>query len=425
MAGGSITRITGGTFSTILEGGLELFNDKFDIIAGKKNNLGGKQGTVKDVPKSPPPPGKYFVRGYWTDDKDRVITKALIGSNVKFHIQMDKSKAPAGSEINFILKDWDGAFNLDDAISLTSTVKDPKTGTYPKITSLKTDANGKATLFISLTEGLISFIDDDGGAEIELYLSCTYYDKTKKEFESLDLPDDTNKYLIVYEKEVLITVFVELPHSKETGWGGKGLAGHSAMAIGERYFDYGPNNAPGKYSEKEYDVDFNNDGDKDDIVQLDSPSFMNAPGRPWWGKMIADEKGIKPGEVKLSDVISFISRDWTETNIYGEIHKFEFYVKESESKKMIVWWLERYNHLKIYSVWPWKGEQCTTAVKTAIQQAFPSSFTTNTTNLISDDTQKPSGLISELKKFVSTSKELRNKAINEKIIKPEAKNWTP
>lgn len=53
---------------------------------------------------------------------------------------------------------------------------------------------------------------------------------------------------------------------------------------------------------------------------------------------------------------------------------------------------------------PWTGEQCTTAVKTAIQEGYPVKFG-KVINQISDDTQMPSGLLSELKKFVSSSKQ--------------------
>jgi hypothetical protein len=92
---------------------------------------------------------------------------------------------------------------------------------------------------------------------------------------------------------------------------------------------------------------------------------------------------------------------------------------------MINWWEERYKHLKVYSVFPWTGEQCTTTVKTAIQEAFPVSFTTNTVNIISDDTQKPSGMLSELKKFVSTSKQNKDKPAILTVIKTESKDWKP
>lgn len=103
----------------------------------------------------------------------------------------------------------------------------------------------------------------------------------------------------------------------------------------------------------------------------------------------------------------------------------QFYVKESEAKKMIKWWEERYKHLKIYSVFPWTGEQCTTTVKTAIQQAFPFEYFGDSKNYIPDETQKPSGLLNDLKKFVSTSKQHLGKKSVVTIIKQEANNWIP
>ena len=44
------------------------------------------------------------------------------------------------------------------------------------------------------------------------------------------------------------------------------------MAIGERFFDYGPKMGKSIVKEKEYDADFNKDGDKKDI-----PIFTNKP----------------------------------------------------------------------------------------------------------------------------------------------------
>lgn len=209
------------------------------------------------------------------------------------------------------------------------------------------------------------------------------------------------------------------------------------MAIGDRYFDYGPNNNPGKYSEMDYDADFNDDGDKLDLVQLDSPSFHNSPGMPWWGSHIASKMGIKPEDVTLQMVINHINLHWLgnyntisndypdATYIYGTVNKIEFYVKESEAKKMTKWWEERYKHLKVYSVWSWTGEQCTTTVKTAIQEAFPFNYLGQNINYISDDTQKPSGLLSELKKFVSTSKQSKGTKAQIKVIKAESVDFKP
>lgn len=92
---------------------------------------------------------------------------------------------------------------------------------------------------------------------------------------------------------------------------------------------------------------------------------------------------------------------------------------------MITWQEERYKHLKVYSVFPWTGEQCTTAVKTAIQQAFPFEYIGDNKNYISDDTQRPSGLLNELKMFVSTSRQHLDEPAKETVIKKESTNYVP
>lgn len=87
---------------------------------------------------------------------------------------------------------------------------------------------------------------------------------------------------------------------------------------------------------------------------------------------------------------------------------------------MTKWWEERYKHLKLYSVWPWKGEQCTTTVKTAIQEAFPFS---KGVNWIGDAIQAPDGLLNQLRHFVSTSRQHKNKPATINIIKQEAQDF--
>lgn len=88
---------------------------------------------------------------------------------------------------------------------------------------------------------------------------------------------------------------------------------------------------------------------------------------------------------------------------------------------MVKWQEERYQHLKIYSVKPWTGEQCTTAVKSAIQEAFPLEITKIIGgNWIPDSTQMPSGLLEDLKTFISTSKQNYGQTSIHKIIKKEA-----
>ena len=59
--------------------------------------------------------------------------------------------------------------------------------------------------------------------------------------------------------------------TKKTGWGAKGLAGHTAMAIGNNFFDYGPDYDQEKlktFNENEYQADLNKDGDMDDSVTI-------------------------------------------------------------------------------------------------------------------------------------------------------------
>lgn len=87
----------------------------------------------------------------------------------------------------------------------------------------------------------------------------------------------------------------------------------------------------------------------------------------------------------------------------------------------MIQWEERYKHLKVYSVKPWTGEQCTTAVKSAIQEAFP--FKVGGNNWIPDATQTPEGLLEDLKAFVSTSKQHFGQLATTTVIKNEALDW--
>ncbi|KFF74477.1 hypothetical protein HX13_10040 [Chryseobacterium sp. P1-3] len=378
----------------------------------------------------------YFVRGWWTDKDDCSIKEAGIGGTIRFHIETEH--VDDGDEIIFTVYDSDGVEFLDDRLSLTVQ------GTTTAYNKVKIIGNKG---FIEWTTGegsLVLLQENFEGDELELYVKCEYKGNI------VNLPHDSDDYLMLYEKEVLITVLIELPHSSYTllnnPLSALGLAGHSAMAIGDRYFDYGPDYAQTIVSEKRYDYDFNEDGDKDDNIDLTAldkdgqPVYtINekfAPGRPWWGESIAERKKIKAEEVTLKMALEHIAFPWNgikdsngnyivrPTNIYGEVHKVEFYVKEREAKKMIEWWEERYEHLKVYSVWPWAGEQCTTAVKTAIQQAFPFNITKPLmSNYIPDTTQMPSGLLEDLKSFISTSRQHSNQFAKQNIIKNESKNF--
>lgn len=428
MAGGTITRIALGGSSTLVEENFTGFYDTLAMSAGENNAF--KASTTNHGKPDQPPAGKFFIKGWWTDAKDKPIKEAVIGDTIRFHIQTQNIKDD--EKVNFTVYEWDNLKWMNDKLELT----DKDTGKESTTITIK---GGKGYVEWTTGEASRALLNESlEGNELEMFVECTYKD------EQLDLPVNTWDYLILYEKEVLITVIVELPHSHYTfgkaakaAWekqwdeaqtmavNSLGLAGHSAMSIGERYFDYGPDNRPGTYSEKDYDVDFNKDGDKDDDVYLASPSYMDSPGRPWWGENVAKKLGIKPTDVKLNQVLDYIKLKWQLTGIYGEVHTIEFYVKESEAHKMIIWWEERYKHLKVYSVFPWTGEQCTTAVKTAIQQAFPFKITQllGGKNWIPDTTQAPAGLLEDLKSFVSTSKKHASALAKNKIIKEESKDF--
>lgn len=336
MAGGIITKIALGTSTTDVEEDFYGFYYNLSMTAGQENRFDAKN-TNHENPKDPPPVGKYFVKGWWTDEKDKPVKEVLIGQKVKFHVQMDKSKVPANSKVNFILKDWDGMLNQDDPITLYSTVKNPKTNAYPEINELVTDANGKASLAVTLTDGLVQFIEDDGENEIELYFDCNYYDISDKEREVLDLPEAESDYLIVYEKEEIITVLIELPHSSYTDkLNRKGLGGHTAIIIGDEYYDFGPQ--PG--------LPFKSDG------------------RPWWDKMATS------GNLTKQDILDILNdqNQRISWNIVGRVCLIDIHLRGSEKTKIENWWIDRYNNLGTYSVIPVLGEQCTTAVKISINE---------------------------------------------------------
>jgi len=416
MAGGTIIRKVGET-NLVECDTWQVYTDDFEAWAGEHSLFTADGGTSVGEPKDPPPAGKYFVKGWWTDVNDKPIKEATVGSTIRFHIQTQGVKN--GEKIDFIVYDQD-YFSFNDKLVVKNKNKE-----INKITV----QNNRGYIEWTTGEECLKLLEETfEGDEIELFVKCQYKDET------INLPYMESDYLALYEKEVLITVIIELPHSKETGWGAIGLAGHTGMAIGNKYFDYGPNNKPNTYSEREYDVDFNKDGDQEDDVYLDAPSFKNSPGMPWWGSHIAQRKNIRPEEVTLDMVFKHIQLHWKgrydpvtrsypdRTLIYGEVHKIEFYVKESEANKMLRWWENRYRHLKIYSVYPWKGEQCTTTVKTAIQEAFP---IYKGINWIGDIIQAPDELLNQLESFISTSRQHKNERVKITKIKEEANDWQP
>lgn len=298
-----------------------------------------------------PPP--EIVKGWWADMGGTKITEAGIGDVVRFFIETKDIKD--GESFKLTLRDWDGKFNIDD---------------YPK--------GAPKSITINSNKGFIEFtipkswetdINDDVGTEIELYFDIEY------KGESYELPLTSDDYLKVFGIPEIITVLIELPHSKYTDkLNSKGLGGHSAIMIGSEYYDFGPQPGEPFYSD----------------------------GRPWWDTMSAS------GNLTRSDVMTILGdlksrKDW---NIVGEVFLIDIEISKKEKENIEKWWIEKYKKLGTYSVIPLFGEQCTTNVRISLSQS---------TDVINDFTlkvQTPKGLYDLL---TNSAKHTYGKKTNEQL----------
>ncbi len=187
MAGGSITRITGGTFSTELEGGMEIHTDKFDIIAGKKNTIAGKNGTVKDKPQKPKTDDKHIIRGWWSSDKEgkKNIKEALIGDIVYFHIET--KNIPDRGAVFMSL--------YDDDVKRAKEEKDTNKGSDRIILNKKKEdfVEVKANKIVRAIDlkNFSPWVEQEEDKTIELFFVCSY------KGENVELPVSFGDYLKV------------------------------------------------------------------------------------------------------------------------------------------------------------------------------------------------------------------------------------
>lgn len=114
MAGGTITRVATGGFTSHSETYLENFNEITHSAGTKVIYNAGEQHYVGNWEEIAA--GTHFIKGWWTDDKDKPIKKAYIGDTIRFHLETKDIKD--GEEVNFTVYDWDGILNLDDKLSL-------------------------------------------------------------------------------------------------------------------------------------------------------------------------------------------------------------------------------------------------------------------------------------------------------------------
>lgn len=115
-----------------------------------------------------------IVRGWWTDEQDKLIDKSLLTDVVRFHIETtgfsDEKK------ITITIMDSDGALNPDDEI-------------YKGEFTIR---QNKGFFEFELKRSWLKHIDDDAGDAIELYARCECLSY------SVSLPQSSSEYLNVY-----------------------------------------------------------------------------------------------------------------------------------------------------------------------------------------------------------------------------------
>lgn len=378
MAGGTIIRKVGET-NLVECDTWQVYTDDFEAWAGEHSLFTADGGTSVGEPKDPPPAGKYFVKGWWTDVNDKPIKEATVGSTIRFHIE---TRVDSVKEINFAVYDWDNFKYLNDKL----VIIDKNTNNKPNKIIVE---NNRGYIEWTTGEQCLKLLDEIlEGDEIELFVECRYKDET------INLPVMESNYLVLKEKEEIITVLIELPmenyNYSNMGMGEKivaksGLLGHTGIGVGNEYYDYGPEQNKsilrGNISESIYG-DLNNDGDTiDNFNGIDDPELkdsglnqgsygdpMGTLGRPWWDKFFSTN-----GNATLKDIMTILKDNNLRRryNILGEVHIFEIEVKKSQSKIVKQWWENKYNrNLGIYSVNIMEdGEHCTSTVYQSLLNA--------------------------------------------------------
>lgn len=293
-----------------------------------------------------PKPG--IVTGYWSDAmKNKIVTKKR-GTQLKegdsVYIYIETVGVPDNTSVTITIKEWDPISLLADEEIKKSTVKIQNNCMHTKFLIDKT--------WFTKESDLIG----------EYYFEA---ESTMGEFQTPDVryPSKTDDFLYVADKGVLITVLIELPHSKDWDIAGRmGLGGHTAIAIGEEFYDYGPNTAEYK--------DPNTKDNPHQNIPDNNPKGNNpitgTPGAAWWDQIVKDASSTitQLSDVDLSDVLSMI-----QTSIKQKVYKVEFTVSNHQAELIEKWWKDRYNNIGKYACIPWSGEQCTTTVRISLEKA--------------------------------------------------------
>lgn len=225
MAGGNITRITGGTHSIEAEEWI-VFTDEFRAYAGNGSHFTADGGTFLGNPKEVPPFGKYFEKGWWNSDLEgnKKITKAKVGDIVYFQVKISKYfpenslSTDKQKTVYFKLYEFDGydySLGLVYLFGPSITVNrkpskdnkqkisyvtwedinknnklDPEEE-YSKKPYTEVEAKGnKAVISFRVSEGLRKIFPDL--ADIKLFMSLSYSTNIE-----IDLPENESAFLDV------------------------------------------------------------------------------------------------------------------------------------------------------------------------------------------------------------------------------------
>jgi len=176
------------------------------LSSGAQVRMQGADGGVRFGANEPPTRATAnIIRGYWTDTQDRPITEALVGDDVRFHIETRGVRN--GEPLWYRLFDDDrllveGEDGEDDHIQLVDRATN-----RPRLFQPVT--NNKVVIAVTLSnlEGAVR-AEEDRMLELYYRVSC--------EGQNTDLPTSTDQYLRVLALPFYIDRY-KIPGLNETG----------------------------------------------------------------------------------------------------------------------------------------------------------------------------------------------------------------
>ncbi len=127
----------------------------------------------------------YFLKGWWTDEKNTPITYARVGQKVRLHIQTGPD-LPFGESFQFSTRDHDGTFlmyTFYDSITINKNE-----GEKLKFTRATKNSEIVILEFVFNRDNHM-LIDDDIGIELELYVVCRH------KFQETELANTSDTWL--------------------------------------------------------------------------------------------------------------------------------------------------------------------------------------------------------------------------------------